>query len=117
MLLKLILKIWPALTPILIYFFWVLAKAFARKMLLKALNQKSDKIIEATYSEDRKESEEMGDFSLKNKKFIAVIYLSFFIAIICFLFFAISVPKIEEGQYVPAYIEDGKIIPAKIIKK
>ncbi len=119
MILKLLLKIWPALIPLLIYCLWLLVRAFARKMIAKHLVKKSEKIINATYQEIKPEPKTdplMSNFSLQNRQFIVVLYLSFFVAIICFLFFAISVPHIEKGQYIPAHIEDGKVIPGKIIE-
>jgi hypothetical protein len=122
MILKLLLKIWPALTPIIIYCLWILAQKIAYKIIAKKIS-KAGKIINATYSEVNKDEENsknteesIGNFSLQNRKFIMVLYSSFFIAIICFLFFAIRVPKIENGKYVPAYMEDGKVVPGKIVK-
>lgn len=119
MILKLLLKIWPALTPILLYCLWILVQVIARK-----IKRKSGKIIDATYEEvgvnqkmDGDIKKKVGDFSLHNKQFIMVLYLSFFVAIICFLFFAIRVPKIEEGKYVPAHIKGGIVVPGKIIKE
>ncbi len=120
MLLKLILKIWPALLPIAIYCLWILV----RYLMRRAAAKKSGNIIDGVYTEVKNDAgeasnfkQETGDFSLHNQRFVKVLYLSLFIAIICFLFFAIRVPRIEEGEYVPAHIEDGKVIPAKIIQK
>ncbi len=74
----------------------------------------SGKIIDAIYNEKNKS---FGDFSLQNRQFIMTLYLSFFLALICFLFFAIRVPRVEKGEYIPAHIEEGKIVPARIISK
>lgn len=52
-------------------------------------------------------------FSLKNPRFIFVIYLSLIFMIFSFLFFAISSGD-GTGNYTPAQNKDGKIIPAKI---
>ncbi len=122
MIIKLLLKIWPALTPILIYCLWILAQKIAYRILTK----KAGRIINATYQEvnpnrsnqkeDNKETQKVSHFSLQNRQFIIVLYLSFFIAIVCFLFFAIRVPRIEGGKYIPAHMENGKIIPSKITK-
>lgn len=119
MILKFLLKIWPALLPILIYCLWILVQ----KIIYKFFAKKAGKIIDATYEEVNNKEEKKqnptdkaGNFSLHNRQFIMILYLSFFIAIICFLFFAIRVPKIENGKYVPAHIENGKIIPGEIIK-
>jgi hypothetical protein len=124
MIIKLLLKIWPATTPILVYFLWILAKGIARKIIMRSLNKKANRIIDGVFEEVDKEQKnspeeekKIGDFSLQNRQFIVVLYLSIFVAIICFLFFALNTPKIEAGEYVPARIENGKIIPAKIIKK
>ncbi len=118
MIIKLLLKIWPALLPIIIYCLWIIAMAIVKKMIAKSLAKKSGKIIDATYQEIKNEQKIdpiIGNFSLQNRQFIIVLYLSFFIAIICFLFFAIRVPYIEGGKYIPAHMEDGKIVPAEII--
>ncbi|MFT6106038.1 MAG: hypothetical protein ACJA0S_000971 [Rickettsiales bacterium] len=124
MIIKLLLKIWPAITPILIYSLWLLAKGIARKIIMRSLDKKANKIIDGVFEEvnkeqkgDVKEEKVIGDFSLENRQFILVLYVSIFIAIICFLFFALNSPKIAEGQYVPAHIENGKIMPARIIEK
>ena len=118
MIIKLLLKIWPALLPILIYCLWILAQRIFNKLW----NRKSARIINATYQEvnpNHKESDQtndkINDFSLQNHRFIVVLYLSFFVAIICFLFFAIRVQLIEDGKYVPAHMEEGKIVPGAII--
>lgn len=118
--LKLLLKIWPAITPILIYFFWIMAKRIARNLAIKKVN----KIIDGEFFEvndkgekiKKAEEKPVGDFSLKNRHFIITLYLSFFIAILCFLFFAIRVPKVEHGKYVPPHMENGKVIPGKVIE-
>ena len=102
--LRFLLKIWPALLPIAIYSLWLWAK-------------KKSKSIDATYQElDKDGKPKQGDFSLQNRKFIVVLYLSLLIAILCFLFFAIRVPNIEEGTYVPAHMKNGKVIPAEIVR-
>ncbi len=119
---KLLLKIWPALTPIIIYFLWILAQKLAYKIIARKIAKKAGRIIDATYQEvnpnntqDNKKGK-VGDFSLQNRQFIMVLYLSLFIAIICFLFFAIRVPKIEKGEYVPAHMENGKVLPGRIVE-
>jgi hypothetical protein len=123
MLLKLILKIWPAITPILIYFFWILAKRIARNLAMKAANKVANKIIDGEFVEVNnkgkkiKEEDNVGDFSLQNKHFIITLYLSFFVAIICFLFFALQVPKMEKGvKYIPPHMKNGKVISGKIVE-
>lgn len=112
-----LVKLWPAFLPIAIYLLWVLLKHLGRKKVL----QKTGKIIDGVFSEVKKDEapneEEIGDFSFRNQRFVTALYLSFFTAIICFLFFALRVPRVVEGEYVPAHIENGKVIPAKIIEK
>lgn len=118
MILKILIELLPALLPIILYCLWLFVRIIARKMIIYNLEKKSEKIINATYEEIKKEPKIdpiIGDFSLQNRQFIIVLYLSFFIAIICFLFFALRVPRVENGQYVPAYIENGEIVPSKIV--
>ena len=116
----LLFKIWPALLPILIYFLWLLFRSLIKKTS-DGSSKKKGKIIDATYQEVDNQSNnssknlgKVGDLSLQNQQFMMVLYLSFFVAIVCFLFFAIRVPYIEKGQYVPAHLEDGKIVSGKI---
>jgi hypothetical protein len=118
MILKILIELLPALLPILVYCLWLFVRAIARKMIIKNLEKKAGGIIDATYEEIKKEPKVdpiISNFSLQNRQFIIVLYLSFFIAIICFLFFAIRVPHIEKGEYVPAYIENGEVVPSKIV--
>lgn len=120
MILKILIELLPALLPVLVYCLWLLVRGIARKMIVRGLRKKSEKIINATYEAIRKEPKVdpiISDFSLQNRQFIIVLYLSFFTAIICFLFFAIRVPNIEKGEYVPAHMENGKVIEGKIIEK
>lgn len=115
MLIKFLLKIWPSLIPFLLYFLWI------------KLRKKNSKIIDATYQEvDRdgnpksdqlkSQAKSPGDFSLQNRRFVTIVYVSLVIAIICFLFFAIRVPHVENGKYIPAEIRDGKIVPGKVVE-
>ena len=124
MILKILIELLPALLPIIIYCLWIVVRQVAREIIInsakKKAAKKAGKIIDATYEEIKKEPKFdpiINDFSLQNRQFIIVLYLSFFIAIICFLFFAIRVPHIEKGEYVPAHIENGKVIEGKIIEK
>ncbi len=120
MILKILIELLPALLPIIIYCLWLLVRGIAREMIVKSAKKKSGKIIDATYEEIKKEPKFdpiINDFSLQNRQFIIVLYLSLFIAIICFLFFAIRVPHIEKGEYVPAHMENGKVVEGKIIEK
>ncbi len=120
MILRILIELLPALLPIFIYCLWLFVRAIARRMIVKSLAKKSGKILDATYEEIKNEEKSdpiISDFSLQNRQFITVLYLSFFIMIICFLFFAIRVPRIEKGEYIPAHMENGKVMPGKIIEK
>jgi hypothetical protein len=86
MLLKLLIKIWPALTPIFLYIFWVII----RRIIFKLLNKKN--YINANYSDLDNDNPKntISPYSLKNKQFIFVIYLSLIFLIISFLSFALT---------------------------
>ncbi|MFT4718470.1 MAG: hypothetical protein ACI9IL_000802 [Rickettsiales bacterium] len=87
MILKILLKIWPALTPIAIYFFWVIVKRVLSKLL-----QKKD-YITTDYKDLNKSDSKHNNippYSLRNKQFIFVIYLSLIFLIISFLSFALQ---------------------------
>ncbi|MES2677220.1 MAG: hypothetical protein V4612_02755 [Pseudomonadota bacterium] len=119
MILRILIELLPALVPIFVYCLWLFVRRIARRMIVKNLAKKSGKILDATYEEVKNEEKNdpiISDFSLQNRQFITVLYLSFFIMIICFLFFAIRVPRIEKGRYIPAHLENGKIVPAKIVE-
>jgi len=109
MLIRLLLKIWPALTPFLLYGLWILA------MRIITIRQRKKGFIDAQYEVVNGKSK-IGHFSLKNPRFVLVIYASLILMVISFLFFAITSPRIESGNYIPAESKDGKIIPGKIIK-
>jgi len=97
MLMKILLKIWPALTPILIYAIYQL---FLKKLLNKIYKSKnnfnqsnSTKIIDAEIEEvvGQKNTETKNStniFSLRNKNFIIILYLSLILAIVAVLSFA-----------------------------
>jgi len=94
---KILLKIWPALTPILIYAIYQL---FLKKLLNKIYKSKnnfnqsnSTKIIDAEIEEvvGQKNTETKNStniFSLRNKNFIIILYLSLILAIVAVLSFA-----------------------------
>jgi len=94
---KILLKIWPALTPILIYAIYQL---FLKKLLNKIYKSKnnfnqsnSTKIIDAEIEEvvGQKNTETKNStniFSLHNKNFIIILYLSLILAIVAVLSFA-----------------------------
>ncbi len=109
MILKLILKLWPALLPILTYLFWVVVvqNIMVRYLLNKIYGQKGkkkkSKIIDGEYEiigdKSTKKSQEFDDFqekslkyhfSLKNKIFVGVVYLSLITAIFSLIYTALS---------------------------
>jgi len=108
MLMKILLKIWPALTPILLYVIWqffikriinrILRKNYCAKNNNSQSNNK-EKIIEGEFADIDKnqESENFGStkndkeakniFSLENKNFVRILYLSLILAIACVISF------------------------------
>lgn len=83
--LKLILKIWPSLLPIAVYIFWMY---IVEGIILKRLLRKKDtiegqKIVgNKTTKED---VEKLGIFSLKNRCFVVILYMSLFLGILTLL--------------------------------
>ncbi len=92
MLIKLLLKIWPALIPILLYLFWVFV---VEKIIIKKFFKKS-KIIEGEFKivgegeTAQPRNLAIPKFSLQNRVFVTVLYLSFILAIIALVLTAIS---------------------------
>lgn len=94
---KILLKIWPALMPILIY---VLYQLFLKKLLIKIYKSKknfnqsnSAKIIDAEIEEaigqkKTKTKNSSNIFSLHNKYFIIILYVTLILAILAVLSFA-----------------------------
>lgn len=113
MLIRLILKIWPALLPILLYLLWVMV--IERLILQRILKKKkSEKIIEGEYkvvgekSSSADNERAAGQFSLQNPMFVKVLYLSLIALILTLIFSAIFTPK--QNSYKPAEYKDGKIV-------
>lgn len=96
MLIKLLLKIWPAITPIILYAFWnmvinkILQRIFTKKTTFKTKtqNQTDEKIV--GQKSTSKDEEEIGPFSLKNRYFVATLYVSFILAIAGLIYGAFS---------------------------
>lgn len=86
MLLKFLLKIWPAFLPILVYIFWVY---FIERVVIARIMKKKD-IEEKVVGEGSTEVKKPGMFSLKNHRFVAVLYASLIMAIISLVFTAFS---------------------------
>jgi hypothetical protein len=108
MLMKILLKIWPALTPILLYAIWqffikriinrILRKNYRAKNNNSQSNNK-EKIIEGEFADIDKNQESQNFsakqndedtknvFSLENKNFVRILYLSLILAIACVISF------------------------------
>jgi hypothetical protein len=80
--LKLLLKIWPAFIPIIVYIFWVYI--FEGVVLKKIL--KKEKVIEGKKVVGEKTTQnsikKIGKFSLKNRCFVTIIYMTLVLAIL-----------------------------------
>ena len=93
MILKILLKIWPALTPILLYLLWILINKILNKRKKNYIDgefQDIKETIDKSPKSNQDNENEVGPFSLKNNVFISVIYLSLVLTIISFLFFALQ---------------------------
>lgn len=109
---RFILKLWPALTPILFYLIWVFV---IERIVLKKLLNKSDVIEgEKIVGEKSTKARKISHFSLENRKFITVLYLSVIIAIFTMILSALLKPNKDTSSYIPASYKDGKIIPPAI---
>ena len=104
MLIKILLKIWPAITPILIYAIWrlfirkIINRIFHKNYCAKNNNSQSnseEKIIDGEFAEINinQKSQNFSDkkddkiFSLSNKNFVRILYLSLILAIACVISF------------------------------
>lgn len=108
MLIKILLKIWPALTPILLYAIWqffikrIINRILHKNYCAKNNNSQSnneEKIIEGEFAEVKKNQENQNFsakknheeiknvFSLENKNFVRILYLSLILAIACVISF------------------------------
>jgi hypothetical protein len=109
--LKLIIKFFPALIPLVTYFIWVL---FLREIVLlkKARKNVKEKKQQKIINMDNKYS------VINDRNFIISVILSFTILIAMFIFLAFSSMETKGDKYIPAKYENGKIIPAqKILEK
>ncbi len=81
--LRAIWKIWPALTPIALYLIWY--------FLFKRKRKKSD-VIDGEFEVvgEKKKSNDENYFSLANKNFAIVVYLTFVLIIVSLVFLAFS---------------------------
>jgi len=88
MIVKILLKIWPALIPITIYLLWV----FVISKFLKKISERK-KLIEGKKIVGEKStssSMKISYFSLKNRNFILVLYFSLIAVILSLILFAIE---------------------------
>ena len=114
MLLRFLIKIWPALTPILIYLFWVfvIERIILKKLLKKKTIIEGEKVVGEKTTKEA--VQKISRFSLQNRQFLIVLYLSMILAILSLLYTAFSEPKKDPTTYVPAQYKDGKILPPQI---
>ncbi len=86
---KAILKLWPALTPIILYVLWI----FVFKKLINKLFRKKDYIdgefVEIKDKND-KNQQKVNNFSLENPKFVIILYISLVFMIVSLIFLAIK---------------------------
>jgi hypothetical protein len=76
--LKLLLKIWPAFIPIIVYIFWVyVVEGVVWKKFLK-----KEEIIEGEKIVGEKTTQKAGKFSLKNRCFVTIVYMTLVLAIL-----------------------------------
>lgn len=87
MLLKLFLKIWPSLIPIAVYIFWVLV---VEKILRRIFKKKNVIEGEKIVGEKTTEAKKLGIFSLENRCFVIILYMSLVLAILTLIAMAFS---------------------------
>lgn len=94
--LKLLLKIWPALIPITVYIFWVLV---IDRWLIQKILKKDDviegekveeKVVGEKSTEVKKPKETNGMFSLQNHCFVIILYMTLALGILILISLAFS---------------------------
>lgn len=88
MLIKFFLKIWPALIPITVYVFWVFV--IDRFLIGKILKKKTQFEAEKIVGEKSTEIKTPGIFSLQNRCFVIILYMSLVLAILTLIATAFS---------------------------
>jgi hypothetical protein len=88
MLIKFLLKIWPALIPIMVYIFWIYV--IDRFLIPKILKKKTDIEGEKIVGGKTTAVEKLGVFSLKNRCFVVILYMSLVLAILTLITFAFN---------------------------
>lgn len=88
MLLKFLMKIWPSLLPIAVYIFWVYV---VDRIIIAKLMKKKDVIEgEKVVGEKSTEIKKPGVFSLQNRCFVIILYISLSLAILTLIVTAIT---------------------------
>lgn len=89
---KLLLKLLPALTPVIFYFIWiyVIEKLIIKKLIKKNNIIETEKEVGSKSTEEKFKTKKVGNFSLNNQNFVKILYLTLIIAIFNFIFLAIS---------------------------
>lgn len=92
MLLKLFLKIWPAFLPILVYIFWtyIVDGLIVQYFLRKRKIIEDQKIVGEGATYEKKSEEKVGRFSLKNRCFVIILYMSLILAILTLIVTAVT---------------------------
>ncbi len=85
--LKFFLKIWPALTPIIVYLFWIYV---VDRIFLKLATKKNDIEGEKVVGEKSTTPKKLSPFSLENRCFVIVLYMSLILAILTLIVMAFS---------------------------
>lgn len=90
--LKFLLKIYPAFLPIFVYIFWIYV---VEGLILKALLKKEkiiegEKIVGQKATEEKNHPPKIAKFSLQNRCFVIILYMSFILAILTLLVSAFS---------------------------
>lgn len=87
---RLFLKIWPALLPIILYLLWVFV---FRKLIIRIFRKKDYidadyDIIDEKTGKKKEKNDGIGRFSLQNRVFVVVLYASLLMTIFSLIFLA-----------------------------
>lgn len=77
---RIVLKLWPALLPLIIYFLWVLV--IERFLFKKFWRKKTEINGEKIVGEGSTIEEKSKPFSLHNQRFVVILYVSLILAIL-----------------------------------
>ncbi len=84
---RILLKLWPALTPIIIYLLWVF---LIENILIKKILKKNKDLNYKVVGEGATVEPVSSYFSLRNRKFVIAIYLSLILAILSLLYLGLG---------------------------